>query len=227
MVRSYRGRRKAWGPRHKTVWLFVLALAFLLASTGAKLRFLVLEYGEDMIQYTVTKEINTAISEKILASPENFRGLVQMERDKENHITALTTDTVAVNRVKAELQQTVYEGISQLQNKALTIPLGNLAPTELLTGRGPDIPVRMSGLGYIEARIASAFTQAGINQTRHSLIVEISAQFQLITPLGKKDIQVNNSYHLADTVIVGTVPESYVYIDNLNTSLLGKIHDNP
>jgi sporulation protein YunB len=225
MVRSFRDGRKEKGKR-RMVWLFLAACLCLFASLWGRLHFLALEYGEDMIQYTVTKEINQAISQKILANPTDFQELVKLERDDQNRITALTTDTIAVNRVKMELQQTVYEGIGQLQSKALSIPLGNLAPTDLLTGRGPNIPMRMSGLGYIQARIASAFTQAGINQTRHSLIVEITADFHLLTPLGKKPVQVKNSYHLSDAILVGSVPESYVYIDQLNTPVLGKIPDN-
>lgn len=221
MTRYPRRRRKF----HIHKWLFWISFIFLVGSLFYRFDFIVIEYAENLAQYAAIKNINTAISEKILEHEEDFQDLVQLERDSQNHVTALTTNMIAVNKAKTELQTSAYDSIQDLEDKPVYIPIGNLAPSDIFMGRGPKMKVYIVSLGYIEVKVASAFTEAGINQTRHSLILEITAKFDIITPLGKKQIDVQDNYHLADTILVGTVPESYTYIDDTRSSLLGKVND--
>ena len=77
----------------------------------------------------------------------------------------------------------------------------------------------------MQADFISAFTDAGINQTRHQIILEVTAEMRILTGLGGVDTEVTNQLVVSDTVIVGHVPEQYTYIDDTEQSLLGKIND--
>ena len=70
-----------------------------------------------------------------------------------------------------------------------------------------------------------AFTSAGINQTRHRILIEVHAGFRILTPFGGEDREIVSTYPVTDTVIVGTVPERYTYIGGSGSDLLGEIRD--
>lgn len=53
----------------------------------------------------------------------------------------------------------------------------------------------------MEARFVSAFTSAGINQTRHRILIEVHAGFRILTPFGGEDREIVSTYPVTDTVI--------------------------
>ena len=85
--------------------------------------------------------------------------------------------------------------------------------------------VGLAGLAQMDARFVSAFTSAGINQTRHRILIEVHAGFRILTPFGGEDREIVSTYPVTDTVIVGTVPERYAYIGGSGSDLLGEIRD--
>ena len=95
----------------------------------------------------------------------------------------------------------------------------------IFAGQGPALHVGIASLGYADADFISAFTSAGVNQTRHQILLEIHAEARLMTTFGGCDVQLTTQMAVTDTVIVGTVPESYTYIDDTEQSLLGKVND--
>ena len=95
----------------------------------------------------------------------------------------------------------------------------------IAVGMGPRVKVGLAGLAQMEAQFVSAFTSAGINQTRHRILIEVHAGFRILTPFGGEDREIVSTYPVTDTVIVGTVPERYTYIGGSGSDLLGEIRD--
>lgn len=223
-------RRKRRGPGPRFTWrgrLALLAGAALLACALVTLRVrpLMLQYGSNLIQYTATRAINDAMQDKIYEDRTDYEELVQLERDSENRVTAVKTDSISMNRIKTEVVNAVYEQINTLEQAKLEIPAGTIFAPSWCAGMGPKVPIGMAGLGMASADFISAFSQAGINQTRHNIILEVRADVDVLTPLGHQTTTVVSRFTVTDTVIVGTVPEQYTYIDDTEQSLLGKIND--
>lgn len=217
-----RRRKKRFAPG---LLLVLLALFFSLIFLTAKLRPMIMEYSVNLVQNVVIQAINQAVNEKISAEKAEYQNLVQLERDGTNHVTALSTDVIKMNSMKTGIVSFVYNRISQLEKDMIQIPLGNIVDEDLLAGIGPDIKVGMSGLGTVQADFISAFTAAGINQTRHSILLEVTANITVLSPGGNKTVEITSRFPITDTVIVGTVPETYTYIDDTQSTLLGKIND--
>ena len=57
------------------------------------------------------------------------------------------------------------------------------------------------------------------------MILEVTANIQILTRLGSVDTQVKSQIPVSDTVIVGHVPEQYTYVNDTEDDLLGKIND--
>ena len=115
--------------------------------------------------------------------------------------------------------------LDYLEETQTEVPLGTVFAPNLFTGMGPRVKVGLAGLAQMEAQFVSAFTAAGINQTRHRILIEVHAGFRILTPFGGEDREIVSTYPVTDTVIVGTVPERYTYIGGSGSDLLGEIRD--
>lgn len=222
--RRFYYRRKQWAPmgRLPLVMLFIL---FVFSVFVFKMRPMIMEYAVNLVQYTTTQAINKAVNEKIYENRANYQNLVQLQRDNDSHVTALTTDMITINNMKTEILNCVYDCLNSLEKSKLEIPLGNVIDEDFFAGMGPNLYIGMAGLGSAKAEFISAFTAAGINQTRHSMILEVTVKTKVLSPAGNREVTVVSRFNITDTVIVGTVPETYTYIDDTENSLLGKIND--
>ena len=134
--------------------------------------------------------------------------MVYFEKDLDGRITALKTNMSEVNRLKTDILNLINDDILALSTNDLGIPLGSLFLPEILSGRGPDIPVEIMSIRNSDASFRSAFTEAGINQTLHQLIMQVSVDVTILV-LGKAEsFTINSQVVVAETIIVGDVPNT-------------------
>lgn len=220
----YRTRQQKTGRVLALVVLpFVCVIFFVLVLSG--LRPVVLQYAENYVTHTASFALYEVMTDTVYQNRAEYENLVTLERDAEQTVTALRTDGITANYLKVQVAQAVYEALDQLEKSAVKIPLGTLLGSDLFAGQGPEVQVGVSGLGNVQADFISAFQGAGINQTRHQMILEVTANIRILTRLGSVDTQVKSQLPVSDTVIVGHVPEQYTYVDDAEEDLLGKIND--
>ena len=127
------------------------------------------------------------MEEEVFSDPETYENMVILERDSENHVTALRTDMIAIGRIKTRLVNGLFDRLEDLEQTTIEVPLGSVFAPRFLSGMGAGGGHRMAGLTQMEAEFVSAFSAAGINQTRHNIIIEIHAGFRILTPFGGED----------------------------------------
>ena len=110
-----------------------------------------------------------------------------------------------------QIADDILERLSEVSSSELSIPVGTLTGSSLLAGRGPSIHVRMQAVGSAKASLRNAFTSAGINQTRHQVLLDVSVTMSILLPGFITDAQVTSEIAVAETVIVGGVPNTYTY----------------
>ena len=148
----------------------------------------------------------------------DFSRVIVLEKDVEGHITALRTDMAQVERLKVEVLELLDTLVAQINTQQMGIPLGNLLLPDLLAGTGPELPVKAVSLTMSNADFFSDFTAAGINQTLQTLKVRFTISLTILTTVGYETVDVDSDVMLAQTVIVGTVPETYVNLGHLTTT---------
>ncbi len=159
----------------------------------------------------MTQVVTQAVDEAIASGELDYENLVNFEKDNDGKITAVRSNMAAFNLLQSHILQTVLERIDQVSAKDLSIPIGSLTGSALLAGRGPRITVRMESVGSSQASFQNAFTSAGINQTKHQIILTIDVYVSILLPGFTTATKVSNSFIVAETVIVGSVPDSYTY----------------
>ena len=180
----------------------------------ARMKPVLRDYAEARAVYLATKAVNDAVSEEIIRSGVEYLDLITLEKDSSGRVTALHTDVVGVNALKARIITVVIEKLNRLDTSQIGIPLGNLTGVNMLGGVGPVVSIRVVPLGSASADFGSVFSTAGINQTRHQIMMTVHADITILLPRDSISTSVETEVQVAETVIVGSVPEAYTNVED-------------
>lgn len=197
----------------------------ILALAGAALMLLrgkyydvVLELANTQVRNATSDLINDAIDHQIQRGTIAYDRMVYFEKDLEGKITALKTNMGLVNRLKTETLNIINDEILAMDSDLIGLPVGSLILPELLAGKGPLIPIRVLSIRNSEADFVSRFSEAGINQTIHQLNMVVSVDVAVLV-LGKTEsFTVDSQVVVAETVIVGRVPDTFLQNGGYNGS---------
>lgn len=191
------------------IMLLVLAI-LLLAIFRSKYHDAIQELAQTQVRNTTSDLINDSIDKQIATGNIQYDRIVYFEKDLDGRITALKTNISEVNRLKTEILNLINNEILAIDNSDLGIPIGSLILPELLSGRGPEIPVNIISIRNSDASFSSQFSEAGINQTLQQLSMCVSVDVAVLI-LGKTEsFTVSSEVVVAETIIVGQVPDTYL-----------------
>lgn len=194
--------------------LAALVLAWLILHTlNGRLRPVLEAAASSRATNLMTQAIDTAVDNCLQENDMNYADFVTMETDSVGRVTSLTSNTAANSRFKRQVVEAVTRQLSTLDSDALGVPLGTLTNQPLLSGAGPKARVRVDSVGEVTADYANSFTSAGVNQTLHRVCLDITATIYLFLPGEVLPVTVASSVCVAETVIVGETPDTYLNLD--------------
>ena len=199
------GRKKSLTKR---IIIFSSLLSILIGM-DLRLRPLIKTVASNRAQIISTKAINEAVLEELNRNSEDYTKLVHIERSNEGQVLAVSTDIKRVNLLKSRVSIAIQEKLSGIEVKQAGIPLGTLIGGELFNGRGPIIPMKISVSGSVFTEFTSNFSEAGINQTRHQIYLNIHTRISAFVPGYPSSTDVYTNMSVSETIIVGSVPRVY------------------
>lgn len=197
------------------IFLLALGLAAFLMLRG-KFRPVIQSLAETQVKNTTSDLTNDAIAKQIAAGNIAYDRIVYFEKDLNGRITALKTNIGEVNRLKTDILNIINDEILALDTSDIGIPIGSLFLPELFSGKGPAIPIRVLAIRNSDASFSSTFTQAGINQTLHRLNMHVSVDVAVLILGQASSFTVDSEVVVAETVIVGEVPETFFHTGGSN-----------
>ena len=194
--------------RRVMIVFLVLAVAFVVLR--GKYRDVVRELAQTQVKNSTSDLTNDAIAKQIANGNIAYDRLVFFEKDLEGKITALKTNMSEVNRLKTDILNIINDEILALDASSIGIPIGSLFLPELLSGKGPAIPVHILSIRNSDAAFVSHFEQAGINQTLHKLTMLVSIDVSVLALAETTSFTMESEVVVAETVIVGDVPQTFL-----------------
>ena len=154
----------------------------------------------------LTYRVNDCIYKKVSERGLKYDDFAFIKTDNEGKITSIQIDSVKLNTIASELVKDIIESIRSIEYGEFGIPLGNAFGSRIFSGRGPKIKVRIVPLGTVASEIRSDFKSAGINQSLHRIMLEFKICVSLLSPFASSASEFVSSLCIAETVIVGEVP---------------------
>ena len=162
--------------------------------------------------------MSLAISEEtdlsLAAGKLGYMDFINMDTDSSGHVTSLSVKTAESTAFRRQVVQNLIQRLEEIPSDELSIPLGNLTGFLFFSARGPSVCVRLQSVGDVKAEYINEFTAAGVNQTKHSVYLSISATVYLLIPGEMIPVSAADRVCVAETVIIGEVPETYLNVGN-------------
>ena len=190
--------------------IILIIVVLLLIFFRIKYQNAIMDLAQTQVRNSTSDLINDAIDNQIELGNIQYDRMVYFEKDLNGRITALKTNMSEVNRLKTDILSIINDEILALDTSDIGIPIGSLILPELLSGKGFQIPVLIHSIRNSDASFSSSFTEAGINQTLQQLTMEVLVDVTVLVMGETKSFTVSSHVVVAETVIVGQVPDTFL-----------------
>ena len=208
----------------KLVLAGVLAMVLVLVM-DSRLRPLITMIASYQAKLSATRSINNAVIEVISKEDVVYNNIISMVQDENGEIASIETDMITVNRLKSEITNQISDQLLEDSDRAVLIPIGTVLGGQLFSGRGPNMEFRILPAGYVHTEIYNNFESAGINQTLHQIMLSVDATVSAVAPVYTTTPDITTNFCIAETVIVGKVPQAFTDINGDKSSLLNMRND--
>lgn len=160
--------------------------------------------AKSMLTSTVNNEV-----QKIFNGDINYEDMVNVYRDSNGNISSIETNMARLNILSSTISASIQERLYKIQKESVAIPFGTLTGNSIFSGTGPALYIKIYPMGTVETDFISEFTGQEINQTKHSIYLQVKTYMRICAPLMNKTIEFTTSIPVAETVILGKVPDVY------------------
>lgn len=157
--------------------------------------------------------MNNAVGLVLAEDKLSFSDLVTLEKNDSGAVTAIRSDSYAMNKLKYDIIRESEKQLQALQSSQMAIPFGTVLGGPVFTNRGPRFNARVSPYGNVNAEFQSVFSSAGINQTRLQIKLDMTTNISVIIASFASGTKVTSSFVISETVVVGNVPNTYMTLD--------------
>lgn len=183
-----------------TVCVFTGIQRWIRPTVQTKLIYQAKTYAVTALEETVRQELEQM--------DLSYGRLVRVSRE-EGRVVSLETDTVLLNQIKSRITQAAVRKMEKLSDYRLTVPLGSVSGIDLFSGKGPKVRFLLQPQTAVESQILQQFQSAGVNQTQHRIYLQLNVEIEAVIPGFSAKTSVQTQVELAQTVIVGEVPQFY------------------
>lgn len=212
--------KKKRGIRFKIITALVILTAVIIGVSvfiSQKVNPMILIISNEKIKALTTEAVSSAVLEITSQNPD--AEYMSITRDENKYIKNVEINSQLVTEIAQKITVEAQKRINAAGLDGIKIPLGSLSGVTLLTGLGPDINIKIYLTGSTQTRITSEFTESGINQTLHSLYLDIHGEVAVAIPGLPSTIKTDTQVLMNETIIIGEVPPTYLKAMNIGDML--------
>ena len=207
-------KRRGRGKRRLFTALFFLASFALLIFIyfQRNVTRVLISISEATMRASTTVAVNDAVY-YTLSDEMRYEDLVTIERDSAGNIVAVAANPLKINKIARDTASISQSNLKNLSLNGIPVPLGALTGIEAFAGLGPSIHFRIIPVSSVSCGFSSTFESVGINQTKHSIYLNVIADISIVMPSRTENFAVTTDVLVGESVIVGNIPDAYLQSD--------------
>lgn len=195
--------------KYKKLWIVIFFIIAVILYYLLSMRPVILNSIVHNGKVYANQILIDEVAQVILDSDVNYSNIITIQRDELGDVIATNVDSQSINRIKIDITKNIMTQFVSKESYTYNIQLGTLLGNEFLIGRGKDIEMKIFPVGIVDTQIISKFESVGINQVKHILLLEVVLEYNTIVPMNKNQGSVSSEFMLAETTIIGKVPQFY------------------
>ena len=160
----------------------------------------------------LTDAVNRIVRARMQSDSDGYADFVRLHFGEDGSVASVETNTPRLAKLSGDVVGDVTDALTH-ERMTVRIPLGSLSGSALLSGKGPDVRVKLAVSQKISCAVRGDFTESGINQTLHRVFLRVTVEVCALLPGAVQTFSVPTDVCVAETVIIGKVPEAYTRID--------------
>ena len=202
--------------RVRRLLLLAVFIGLLLCAASFFLVVLVMEPNLDDVariraEVVVSRTINRALAEQFRENGGGER-LFTVENGEDGTLEMVQADSMAINIFMSELSVNIQEAFQEMEAERYPVPAGALLGSKLLSQTGPQVPLSIIPMSVSSMDFRTEFQEQGINQTKYKIYIRLTCRIKVIAPFSHAELETANTVLIAEAVILGDVPHSYVQV---------------
>ena len=195
--------------------VFLLLILILFFVTEKKLSPIIMAIGTQRAHMSATQIVQSAVNEEFAGFQltATYQEFMYIEKDNDGRVILMMPDVIKINLLVSSLVMDIEEKLRQMKREEINIPLGAVSGMRLFSSMGPNIKVLIRPIGHVEIHVLDDFIDAGINQTRHRIWLEVTTQMSIAIPFDSKKFETTTSVLLCEGIIIGPIPDTYLNFD--------------
>ena len=204
-------RKKSGGMRWLILLVLLLTAAVIAMEQNLSQTMLDMAFARaySMAVETINRAVKQAMGQGV-----TYEELIDAQMDAQGRVSMLRANTMRMNELASQTALLAERELGSAENQVVEIPLGAALGVSFLSGFGPRLEVQILPVGAVHTSFDTEFETAGINQTRHKIFLNLRATVSLLVPTGSQLVEVTSTVPIAESIIVGEVPESFVDVNN-------------
>ncbi len=204
--------------RYKVLAVLAIVVVVVLVYYAINVSPIIKRVSEEEMTALSMLSLNTAANEAV-TDAYTYDDLVEVVTNSEGSVTLITANVMVINILARTVAERSQYYLDLLGEQVISIPWGTMSGLTVLSGLGPMLELTVLPVGSVVTEIDSSFTSAGINQTLHQLTLNVTADMDIILPGLNSKISVTVPIIIAENVIVGEIPDTYLNSDDLDNML--------
>ena len=187
------------------VIVVLIAIAFIFVEVVVNP--IILNVVEAQVDSLGTTAVSDAIYEVVNKEGISYNDLVKITYDKDDSVASIVANMEKLNHLAREVSTKAQVLLDEMSGQSVKVPLGVFTGLEVFAQYGPKINLSLMPIGSVITTFDSVFETAGINQTKHSIYVDVNTVISVVLPTSTKKIAFVTSALVCECVIVGKVPD--------------------
>lgn len=200
----------------KSFVLFVVAMLLIIISSVYLLNSIT--PAIEIACQSRAKAIGVQITEETVnefIQNVEYETLMHIAYNEQGKIIAISANIIELNKLSSQIAYNIQEKLNNLDKVAVEIPITSMVGLNVFSGYGPDISIKLLPMGNIETNFDTKFASQGINQTKHTIYMNISSNITVVAPFIGSSVECNSTVTIAETIIVGDIPSTYYNIEGV------------
>ncbi len=212
----YINKNRKFNKSPKLKWFILMIINCILFYYGVKyiddiIKPNIESIAEVKMKSVITQIINESIQEEFI-SEFDFNNLINIVKDNEGNIVYVEANAISMNRLASDLVNATQSRFNDMKPIVMNVSMGSMIGSTVLSQMGPNLTFKIKPIGMSKVSFDTVFESAGINQTKYKVFLNFDSQAKVIVPFTLNIVEVNNTILIAEAIIVGRVPQSYVNV---------------
>lgn len=203
-------RRRERGSLLLSVLVGLSMACLLIHAFNTALRPQLLAFTEAQVRNRLNQLSSQVVSQVMQDQSLTYSELVVLRTGQGGEVTTMSVDSQKLNLLRAQVMERITEQILALDTTDLGIPLGLLTGIDILSAAGPKLPVRVTSVASATGLFRNEFTNAGINQTLHRIVLDVTITARLLLPVGITETAITIPVYITEAIVIGQVPQTYL-----------------